>query len=401
MTAVSECAAHCIACGSGALKTVPSAALRCGITSDVKPWPRCGIFAHCSACGHLQKIQDAQWRADVERIYSEYEMYVLSGGNEQVVFEGGQPAPRTRRLLEKVLREVSLPEDGWMLDVGCGNGSLLRTVNSLRPRWQLAGFDVHDRFRAAVENVPGVREFYSGSVEQVGRAFDLISLTYVIEHLFEPLAVVRQLRQKLKPGGKLLIHTSNYLENPFDLAVVDHCSHFSPRTLAALVECAGFEVVAHGDDWIPKEIGVVARGAGCPACEPAGATSAPHRLTACATGNESYASAAGRLAWLAQVLEQARAGLASGAFYIFGTAIAGSWLASMLGPGVCGFVDEDPQRLGKQHLGLPVINPAGVPAGATVYLAFAPHLARKLQQRLQGQYPAVAYVVTPGWEEEA
>src|SRR5262249_33087105 len=156
------------------------------------------------------------------------------------IFQDGAPSPRTQRLLECMRERVSLPASGSMLDVGCGNGSTMRTFGKLYPRWHLAGVDVHNRFEPVVRTIPGVDGFYSGTLDDVDQQFDLIPLVYVVEHLPEPLQVLETLRRLLKPGGVLFVHTSNFWDNPFDLAVVDHCSHFVVPTLAGTVARAGF-----------------------------------------------------------------------------------------------------------------------------------------------------------------
>src|SRR5690242_4038828 len=132
----------CIGCGSAQLRHLDSPAVPVGVTSDCKPWPRCGVFAICEACGHTQKIQSGAWRDDVDRIYGGYEVYFLSGGAEQVVFDDSTPLPRTRRLLENLRQRIALPAQGHVLDVGCANGSTLRTFQGLWPQWKLAGFDI-------------------------------------------------------------------------------------------------------------------------------------------------------------------------------------------------------------------------------------------------------------------
>ena len=249
----------CIACESPNLSRLDDRWLPIGVTSDCKPWPRCGDFYCCDQCGHVQKRQDPTWQADVARIYNNYEMYILSNGNEQVLFDAGVSAPRTKRLLQLFTQKVELPASGAWLDIGCGNGSTLRTFAGLRPDWRLAGFDVHNRFENVVREIPTVDGFYHGSFDTIDRQFDVVSMVYVIEHIPQPLEALKQVQRLLKPDGILFLHTSNHWDNPFDLAVVDHCSHFRADTMAAMAFQAGFEILDHNDDWIAKEIGVIGR----------------------------------------------------------------------------------------------------------------------------------------------
>ena len=67
---------------------------------------------------------------------------------------------------------------------------------------------------------------------------------------------------------------------------------------------------------------------------------------------------------------------------MFGTSVAATWLASGLGEAIDFYVDEDPARRGRSHLGRPILAPDQVAPGATVYLAFIGDIAARIAQRL-------------------
>ena len=68
---------------------------------------------------------------------------------------------------------------------------------------------------------------------------------------------------------------------------------------------------------------------------------------------------------------------------MFGTSVAATWLASGLGDAIDFYVDEDPARRGRTHLGRPIVAPGKVAAGSTVYLAFIGDIAARIAQRLK------------------
>ena len=86
----------------------------------------------------------------------------------------------------------------------------------------------------------------------------------VIEHLFEPRAVLQALASALGPGGMLVISTPNidsasrYLLGP-DWAVLsplEHVYYFSEDSLRRLLEATGFAQVvscASTSSWGPQE----------------------------------------------------------------------------------------------------------------------------------------------------
>ncbi|MBI4665256.1 MAG: class I SAM-dependent methyltransferase [Nitrospinae bacterium] len=377
---------NCILCGGARIALAPPPQSLHGVASDCKPMPRVGDFMVCESCGHVQKWLNNEWLSNIKRIYAQYDMYAVSGGAEQSVFNGGGDVePRTAHLLRRFLGERRVPEAGRLLDIGCGNGSILRTFGGMNPKWRLAGFDQGDKFRDEVLRIPGVEAFHKGSLDDVDGMFDLITLHHVFEHITEPIQFLKKLRRLLKPGGAILLQTMNFISNPFDLVIVDHCSHFTLRTLALAVRTAGYEVETASDIWTPKELSVIATaqsGEGETGANPDAAQTARDELAL-------------RLKWLGIVENHARRTAEQGEFGVFGAAIAGTWLATALGRDVGYFMDEDPQRIGKSHMGRPVIKPSSQPVAAQTYLAFAPEFAHKLGGRLLKTYPAIRLVFPP------
>ncbi len=79
-------------------------------------------------------------------------------------------------------------------------------------------------------------------------------------------------------------------------------------------------------------------------------------------------------------------------FGLFGTSISATWLYRELeatGYSVDFFVDEDPNRSGKQYMGKPVYRPEQVPVDGRVFLVLASSLATSIFARLKssgGEY---------------
>jgi SAM-dependent methyltransferase len=308
-------------------------------------------------------------------------MYPLSGGVEQAVFEGGARRARSSRLVERFSETADVPPHGRLLDIGCGNGAFLRAFATKYPGWELAGSEQVESFRDAVLGIPGVTRFYSGDLADIEERFDIVTGIHVVEHLTDPVTLFRTTKDLIKRGGKLFLQTPCFLDNPFDLMVADHCSHFRLATLSTLLELAGFEVVFRADDWVPKEIGVIGRPA--LGTDPVLMSGDAARVATALTE---------RLEWLGHVAAQARILSRGARLGIFGTSIAGTWLGASLGDAVSFFVDEDPTRQGKSYLGRPVVNPQELRAGDRVYLAFPPIVAASLKTRLESAYPSVQFI---------
>ena len=342
-----------------------------GVTSDIKPWPRFGEIVVCARCGHIQKDLNEGWREQTDRIYDDYELNLISGGAEKVIFGQNAALTRSERVLSAVQEVTSLPTRGRMLDIGCGNGATLRAFGRGLSGWRLSGFEVNARTRHEVLSLPGVEAFIAGELEAVEGEFDCITLIHVLEHLPDPRTVLRWVRAHLAPGGLLVVQIPDIAANPLDLAVFDHSSHFDPPRLSAFMTALGFDTIEIGGH-VAKEVTGVFRDS--------------NRATTAVDRTEDAAEVEARvradIGWLASTLEAALDRANEAPLGVFGTAVAGTWLAGRLGDRVSFFVDQDPQRIGKTHLGLPVLDPTDVPAGSSVFIAFTPRLAQEIQLSL-------------------
>ncbi|OGR37766.1 MAG: hypothetical protein A2051_13195 [Desulfovibrionales bacterium GWA2_65_9] len=387
----------CHVCGAEGLLPLPGLDGLGLVSSDCRPLDfRCQL-ALCPACGVVQKRVDETWRVVVARIYDEYCIYHQSGGQEQPVFlAGGGACARSDRLLDWALEQADLPEQGRLADVGCGNGGFLRAFAERRPGWRLCGLEWGGRHQEAVLDIPGVAEFSPeglaglDDLTNLGGRLDALVLVHALEHLPEPRAALARLHDSLEPGGLLLVLVPDHASNPFDLLIADHCTHFSAGSLRRELVRAGFAVEALAEGTaIAKELAVLAR-----RVERAG-PAAPPVLDMPSTTDiaEARQRAEQGVGFLGAVLVQARAAARQAPVGVFGTSIGGVWLAAQLGPAVAFFVDEDEDRVGRELMGLPVLAPGQVAAGATVILPLAPAVAQAVLRRFAPRFPGVRWLV--------
>jgi SAM-dependent methyltransferase len=97
-------------------------------------------------------------------------------------------------------------------------------------------------------------------------AFDVIVMSHVLEHFYDPNEALQQCRQLLAVGGILAVEVPNILKpfrslDRYFLRYV-HPSSFSPQTLVTALEMHGFQLQnldTGGEDWrSPQHLFVVA-----------------------------------------------------------------------------------------------------------------------------------------------
>jgi SAM-dependent methyltransferase len=339
------------------------------VTSDCRPWTDGGRLGTCHACGTVQTIVDAHWRAECRDIYGAYAIYHQAGGAEQRVFDSdsGASASRSERLLDRLAEVVALPERGRLVDVGCGNGGFLRSFNQRFSGWRLSGSEFDEKHRASIEGIPGVEKFFTEEMTQWPGDFDAISLIHVLEHIELPGAFLGTARTKLKEGALLLIELPSFADNPFELLIADHATHFESDTIRSILIDAQFSPLHVTGEWVPKELSIVAR------AEAASGLPPPRPATELGAAVRWLQSVRSRALQLARNSE---------CFGLFGTSIAATWLLNELPGQIAFFVDEDPARVGGQHFGLPIFSPATAPQNSDVFVPLPAAISRQVARRL-------------------
>lgn len=142
-------------------------------------------------------------------------------------------------------------ETDTVLDFGCGGGFLLKNLRCAK-RY---GVEINPTARAiAREN--GI-EVYETTAELPDACADIIISDNALEHTLHPLAELRGLFAKLKPGGRLILIVpcetlgSRYKPNN----IHRHLYSWSPMCLGNLLTESGFEVIEskpYVHKWPPK-----------------------------------------------------------------------------------------------------------------------------------------------------
>lgn len=101
----------------------------------------------------------------------------------------------------RALSKVSLNPKSAILDVGCGQGNLLRELHDIGFT-NLLGVDP---FLAHDIDYPGGLRILKRSLAEVPGRFDLIMLHHVFEHLPNPQEMLGLMAGRLAPGGTVLL----------------------------------------------------------------------------------------------------------------------------------------------------------------------------------------------------
>lgn len=359
---------NCHACGEPA-PVINITGNLSSVTSDCRPWSKQAEIAVCRSCGLSQKRITPEWVKEVENIYGSYTMYSQGGGAEQASFESesGVTQARSEKIIEALASLSLLPNQGKMLDVGCGNGHMIRSFQNKFPDWKLAGQEWDDRHAKIVREIPNVTDFFTSFPDDHVKSFDLISMVHVLEHIVDPANYLRKLIGLLRDGGLLLIEVPNLRRNPYDIAIFDHCSHFTASSLRTVLAEAGFEISWISEDIVSKELTALCH---------VGAFEADSVIL------NDLNVAQDSMIWLQTFKQQFATIEPETHFGIFGTSIGASWVASELGQTPDFFLDEDINRIGNRHLDKPIFAPNETPQGSIIIIPLTTESAAAVSVRI-------------------
>jgi SAM-dependent methyltransferase len=340
------------------------------VSSDVRPVEGAAEFSLCPRCQTVQKAVTPSWRAMVDRIYAGYDLNHQSLGAEPMIFDTAHGSgPRSQILLSNFLEAVDLPEKGRLLDIGCSNGNLLKSFHALRPSWKLSGAELSGTFRDAILALPAVEAFYAGAEPVYAGPYDIISLSHLLEHIPDPVSFLKAIAGQLSAHGRILVATPDFVQNPSDLIIADHCTHFDERSLKFVVEKAGLGIELLSARLLPKELVAIVS----PQVEYSEPRSSPEGRSASKELCQIY------FAVLDDVRREARSAAAGKRhFGIMGSSIAALWAKLELRRAVDFFVDEDPHRVGHELAGVPIFSPSQVPPGSLVFIPMSVAVAEKI-----------------------
>lgn len=242
---------NCFVCGSGDGPHVTSVDMDvCGL-GRVQYAIRC-----CAGCGLV--LQDPVVSPDLmARHYAGFAPYTA--------FTTGEPplVSTAKRMLDIVMDAGLTP--GRAYDAGAATGKML--FHFRRAGWRVSGSDLSPVAVSQAKALYGI-DLTVGSCEDSlagERDIDLITLSHVLEHIYEPRASLKAIRDALAPDGHFLMEVPCLIAPehcPPGLFAMEHVNYFEATSLRNLLGGAGFEVLAAPvcyDEFLYPVITVLAR----------------------------------------------------------------------------------------------------------------------------------------------
>jgi len=201
-------------------------------------------IVQCTHCGYV--YANPRW-SDEELLAAytavEDETYVSEREGRELTF---------RKHLQALQRITGAGNGRSLLDIGAYIGVFVEVA--AQSGWDAWGVEPSD-WAAAEAQRHGLNVICGTQYapELTGKQFDVVTLWDVIEHVADPKAELARSRDLLKPGGILVLHTMD-IDSPLARLMGSrwpwlmdmHLHYFSQKTMRAMLEDVGFEIIWSG-----------------------------------------------------------------------------------------------------------------------------------------------------------
>ena len=210
-------------------------------------------FLQCGECG-LEWVHPLPDMEKMRELYSSPKYYNTDNISQFGYSEYVRNKHLYVNLFNRRLDELLLHTDGkrgQLLDVGCATGTLLELAR-LRG-WHVKGVDVSEYATGIARDYYNLDVFTGELAEARYRdgQFDVVVMDDLIEHVADPVALVRESWRVLKAGGLLTVNTPNRAglwhllmgQRWFHYRQMEHTFFFAPVVMTDLLNRHGFDVL--------------------------------------------------------------------------------------------------------------------------------------------------------------
>ncbi|MFQ5713598.1 MAG: class I SAM-dependent methyltransferase [Candidatus Scalinduaceae bacterium] len=137
-----------------------------------------------------------------------------------------------------------------LLDVGCGTGWFIEIVQE--SGYEVQGIELGKELRDWTRKRLNV-VIWDCTLSEIPETetYDAITMFDLIEHVADPVKLLRDARERLNPEGIILVFTPNYdslgitlmKENSSQIAPVDHLVYFTPPSISKAAELAKLKII--------------------------------------------------------------------------------------------------------------------------------------------------------------
>lgn len=162
-------------------------------------------------------------------------------------------------LLDRYTQEKKVPSsDLRVLDIGCGSGRISKEL--MKKGYQVVGLDFSEEAikKALAQGVNAKKTNLDEGIPENSEAYDIVWAGDIVEHVFDPIGLLKESQRVLKTGGamlitipsdvglisriKMLFGISHQEQMYYSSGFYKHHTFFTPRLIKFMLQKAGLHI---------------------------------------------------------------------------------------------------------------------------------------------------------------
>ena len=200
----------------------------------------------CLKCNHIQLFP-------IPTLIDEKKFYDENLQDKSINDIGSIKRARRKMMPDNIRRyqfiKKIIPKKSRVLEIGSGHGFFLEIMKT--NGFDIIGYDISKEKRKYSKKITDVPVYDININEKIpaDNKFDIVVLFHTLEHITEPITLLKNIKKLLKPKGKILIEVPNsddfhlklnkfYKEFYWERA---HIHYFNPKILKNVIRKSGFK----------------------------------------------------------------------------------------------------------------------------------------------------------------
>jgi len=153
-------------------------------------------------------------------------------------------------------------KNGNLLEIGCSHGGRLEELKNIG--WNVLGVEMNKKSAEFAQKEKGLN-IQIKKIEELSfkkNSFDVVIMSMVLEHLYDPLGTLKRITSWLKPDGQLLFSIpyfegfefSVFREYSYGLQLPTHITFFNKKSLEAYLNQLGYEDIGFYFQYFDRDI---------------------------------------------------------------------------------------------------------------------------------------------------
>jgi 2-polyprenyl-3-methyl-5-hydroxy-6-metoxy-1,4-benzoquinol methylase len=219
------------------------------------------ITVGCLTCGMIfinprptEEFLNQFYTSDYRRFYQSVEYPTPQ------FIQSGTLIPRAESTVKIISNLIDEEQQGDWLDIGCGEGTLLRYAAKKFKRFKFYGVEPGVQFSDYARQTTGAQAIYTESwdtfISHNAKMYDLITMSHVLEHAIDPVKMLSTASNMLTMEGYFYIEVPNVMNQNckgIGNIHIGHLHSFYPQTIRYAFECSGLKIIRDYLDGLPSK----------------------------------------------------------------------------------------------------------------------------------------------------